>query len=164
MSTDEHACCLECCQREDPRACSEKRAAEPKATIQVSMIATSPRTLPQVVAAQLRRPCLKTDNWGRGRQFPMKGIQLLPTLQKSVHNGGKRPHISCAYHGLLFLCCLVMVVCALRLFNERYIRSEGKQLPVFPDRTCHRLASVLSLIRPIFQETQPPWGQRRWRG
>ena len=38
VSIDERACCLKCCQSDDPRACSEKRAIELKITIQLSMI------------------------------------------------------------------------------------------------------------------------------
>ena len=73
VSTDERACCLECCRSDDPRACSEKRAIEPKTTLEISMIALSSQVISQV-AAQLRRPCLKIENYGGS--FPMKGIQL----------------------------------------------------------------------------------------
>ena len=34
VNTDERACCLECCQSDDPRARSEQRAIEPKNTMQ----------------------------------------------------------------------------------------------------------------------------------
>ena len=80
VSTDERACCLECCQSDDPRACSETRAIEPKTTIQISMIAPPSRVIWQV-AAQLLRPCLKIENCGGS--FPMKGIQLFYQLYKN---------------------------------------------------------------------------------
>ena len=81
VSIDERACCLECCQSDGPQACSEKRAIEPKTTIQRPMIAPSSGVISQV-AAQLRCSCMKIENCGGS--LPIKGIQLLPTLQKSV--------------------------------------------------------------------------------
>ena len=40
---DERACCLE--QSDDPRACSETRAMEPKTTVQISMISPPSRVI-----------------------------------------------------------------------------------------------------------------------
>ena len=45
VSIDERACCLECCQSEHPRECSETRAMEPKPTVQISMIAPPSRVI-----------------------------------------------------------------------------------------------------------------------
>ena len=80
VSTDERACCLECCRSDDPRACRQTRAMEPKTTVQISMIAPPSRVIGQV-AAQLRRPCLKIENCGGS--FPVKGIQLFYKLYKN---------------------------------------------------------------------------------
>ena len=43
------ACCLGCCQSDDSRRCSEKRAIEPKTAIQIITIAMSSRTVWQRV-------------------------------------------------------------------------------------------------------------------
>ena len=46
VSPDERACCLKRSrQSDDPRACSEKRAIEPKITIQIPMVAQSSRVI-----------------------------------------------------------------------------------------------------------------------
>ena len=42
---DERACCLESCQGDDPRACSETRAIEPRTTVQISTIAPPSRVI-----------------------------------------------------------------------------------------------------------------------
>ena len=46
VSIDDRACCLECCQSDDPRACSETRAIEPTTTaVQISIIAPPSRVV-----------------------------------------------------------------------------------------------------------------------
>ena len=59
VNTEERACCLDCCQSDDPRTCSEERAIEPKTTIQnINDRPVFPSYLTGC-SAELRRPRLK---------------------------------------------------------------------------------------------------------
>ena len=72
------ACCLGCCQSDDSRACSKKRAVNPKSILHQPTIGMSLGFSDRKGSRGIK----PRSRWSRG-SFPMKGIHLADTTKTS---------------------------------------------------------------------------------